>query len=279
MGSVLLLLLGTQWYILFNVIAGAMAIPTDLKEAASVFKFTTGQRWRRVILPGIFPYLITGLVTASGGAWNASIVAEYFRLKDQTLHHGRPGRHHLARHRLRQLRPAAGLDHRDVDGRRHRESPGVAQTVPPRVQSLHAGSVEGPLFASPWGFSWNSSQARRRLCHSYLQFALRGWANALGSNGRAAATFALHTFETAKCGAPAVASPVDASARGGLQATRDLLLELKKQPLYRRHMGFTTIPVFGSLKQMRMLTNRIRRPIAQVARFQPNALTRTLVKP
>ncbi len=84
-GSVLLLLLGTQWYILFNVIAGAMAIPTDLKEAASVFKFTTGQRWRRVILPGIFPYLITGLVTASGGAWNASIVAEYFRLKDQTF--------------------------------------------------------------------------------------------------------------------------------------------------------------------------------------------------
>jgi len=83
-GSILLLLLGTQWYILFNVIAGAMAIPTDLKEAASVFKFTTGQRWRRVILPGVFPYLVTGMVTASGGAWNASIVAEYFRLKDQT---------------------------------------------------------------------------------------------------------------------------------------------------------------------------------------------------
>ncbi len=84
LGSILLLLLGTQWYILFNVIAGAMAIPTDLKEAAALFKFTTSQRWRRVILPGIFPYLITGLVTASGGAWNASIVAEYFRLKDQT---------------------------------------------------------------------------------------------------------------------------------------------------------------------------------------------------
>jgi NitT/TauT family transport system permease protein len=85
LGSILLLLLGTQWYILFNVIAGAMAIPTDLKEASSVFKFTTAQRWRRVILPGIFPYLITGLVTASGGAWNASIVAEYFRLNGQTF--------------------------------------------------------------------------------------------------------------------------------------------------------------------------------------------------
>ena len=83
-GSVLLLLLGTQWYILFNVIAGAMAIPTDLREAATLFRFTSAQRWRTVILPGIFPYLITGLVTASGGAWNASIVAEYFRLKDQT---------------------------------------------------------------------------------------------------------------------------------------------------------------------------------------------------
>ncbi|HUI85408.1 MAG TPA: ABC transporter permease subunit [Candidatus Binatia bacterium] len=84
LGSIVLLLLGTQWYILFNVIAGAMAIPTDLREASALFRFTTGQRWRRVILPGIFPYLITGLVTASGGAWNASIVAEYFRLKDQT---------------------------------------------------------------------------------------------------------------------------------------------------------------------------------------------------
>ncbi len=83
-GSVVLLLLGTQWYILFNVIAGAMAIPTDLKEASALFKFNRSQRWRRLILPGIFPYLVTGLVTASGGAWNASIVAEYFRLKDHT---------------------------------------------------------------------------------------------------------------------------------------------------------------------------------------------------
>ncbi|MDR3747224.1 MAG: ABC transporter permease subunit [Acidobacteriota bacterium] len=83
-GSIVLLLLGTQWYILFNVIAGAMAIPTDLKEASALFKFTRGQRWRKLILPGIFPYLITGMVTASGGAWNASIVAEYFHLKDKT---------------------------------------------------------------------------------------------------------------------------------------------------------------------------------------------------
>jgi NitT/TauT family transport system permease protein len=84
-GSVALMMLGTQWYILFNVIAGAMAIPSDLKEVASLFHFTSIQRWTTVILPGIFPFLITGLVTASGGAWNASIVAEYFQLKDKTL--------------------------------------------------------------------------------------------------------------------------------------------------------------------------------------------------
>jgi NitT/TauT family transport system permease protein len=80
-GSIVLLLLGTQWYILFNVIAGAIAIPTDLKECCSVFCMTGIQRWKRLILPGIFPYLVTGMVTASGGAWNASIVAEYFHFK------------------------------------------------------------------------------------------------------------------------------------------------------------------------------------------------------
>jgi len=84
-GSIILMLLGTQWYILFNVIAGAMAIPTELREAASVFRFTRGQRWRTLILPGIFPYLVTGLVTASGGAWNASIVAEYFHFQGKTM--------------------------------------------------------------------------------------------------------------------------------------------------------------------------------------------------
>jgi len=84
-GSIALMLLGTQWYILFNVIAGALAIPTDLKEVATLFRFGTWQRWRTVILPGIFPFLITGMVTASGGAWNASIIAEYFRLNNQTL--------------------------------------------------------------------------------------------------------------------------------------------------------------------------------------------------
>ena len=83
-GSIALLLLGTQWYILFNVIAGAIAIPTDLKECCSVFRLRGIERWKKLILPGIFPYLITGMVTASGGAWNASVVAEYFHFKGQT---------------------------------------------------------------------------------------------------------------------------------------------------------------------------------------------------
>jgi NitT/TauT family transport system permease protein len=84
-GSILLMLLGTQWYILFNVIAGAIAIPSEFREVADIFRFTRLDRWRTVILPAIFPYLITGLVTASGGAWNASIVAEYFHFKGQVL--------------------------------------------------------------------------------------------------------------------------------------------------------------------------------------------------
>jgi NitT/TauT family transport system permease protein len=84
-GSIVLLLLGTQWYILFNVIAGASAIPTDLKEVCSIYRFPRWERWRTLLLPAIFPYLITGFVTASGGAWNASIVAEYFRFRGQTF--------------------------------------------------------------------------------------------------------------------------------------------------------------------------------------------------
>jgi NitT/TauT family transport system permease protein len=71
-----LIVLGTQWYILFNVIAGATAYPTDFREAAINFHVRGWQWWKEVMLPGIFPYFITGAITASGGAWNASIVAE-----------------------------------------------------------------------------------------------------------------------------------------------------------------------------------------------------------
>jgi len=71
-----LMILGTQWYILFNVIAGASAFPTDLREAAGSFRIRGERWWREVMLPGIFPYYVTGAITAAGGAWNASIVSE-----------------------------------------------------------------------------------------------------------------------------------------------------------------------------------------------------------
>jgi NitT/TauT family transport system permease protein len=68
--------LGTQWYIVFNVIAGASAFPTDLREASTLYRLRSWQWWRQVMLPGILPYYVTGALTASGGSWNASIVAE-----------------------------------------------------------------------------------------------------------------------------------------------------------------------------------------------------------
>jgi NitT/TauT family transport system permease protein len=84
-GSILLMLLGTQWYILFNVMAGASAVPSDLREAVAGFRFTRIQRLRVLYLPAIFPYLVTGWVTAAGGAWNASIVSEYYHFRGQPL--------------------------------------------------------------------------------------------------------------------------------------------------------------------------------------------------
>ncbi|AFY74198.1 ABC-type anion transport system, duplicated permease component [Synechococcus sp. PCC 7502] len=84
-GSIMLMLLGTMWYVLFNVIAGAQSIPADLFEVAKVYKLNRIQRWRTVILPGIFPYLVTGIITAVGGAWNASIVSEYIEFQGKTI--------------------------------------------------------------------------------------------------------------------------------------------------------------------------------------------------
>jgi NitT/TauT family transport system permease protein len=84
-----LMVLGTQWYILFNVVAGAAAYPGDLREAASNFRIGGWLWWRKVIIPGIFPYYITGAITASGGSWNAAIVSEVASWGDTKLHaHG-----------------------------------------------------------------------------------------------------------------------------------------------------------------------------------------------
>ena len=84
-GSILLIAMGTQWYILFNVIAGAMAIPSDLKEAAKTYRLSAWATWRVLILPAIFPFWVTGACTAAGGAWNASIVAELATWGNTTL--------------------------------------------------------------------------------------------------------------------------------------------------------------------------------------------------
>ena len=80
-----LIIFGTQWYIVFNVIGGAAAFPEDLREAATNFGVHGWRWWRQVILPGIAPYYLTGAITASGGAWNASIVAEYVKWRDHTV--------------------------------------------------------------------------------------------------------------------------------------------------------------------------------------------------
>ena len=83
-GCIALMLLGSQWYILFNVIAGASAIPAEMKEVARVYRVSRWHTWTRLYMPAVFPYLLTGLVTAAGGAWNATIVSEYVSVKDHT---------------------------------------------------------------------------------------------------------------------------------------------------------------------------------------------------
>jgi NitT/TauT family transport system permease protein len=84
-GSIFLMLMGSFWYVFLNVIAGAKAMPSDLREVAANFTLNRRQRFLFLHLPAVFPYLVTGLVTASGGAWNASIVSEYVSYKNQTL--------------------------------------------------------------------------------------------------------------------------------------------------------------------------------------------------
>jgi NitT/TauT family transport system permease protein len=84
-GSIVLMLLGTQWYIFFNVIAGAVAVPADLREVGTSYHFDLWKRLRAIYLPAVFPYLVTGWVTATGGAWNASIVSEYVTVRGHAL--------------------------------------------------------------------------------------------------------------------------------------------------------------------------------------------------
>jgi NitT/TauT family transport system permease protein len=85
LAAVLLMLMGTQWYLLFNIIAGAAAIPQDLKYTTALLGIKGWERWRTLILPALFPFIVTGAITASGGAWNASIVAEYIQYGGKTM--------------------------------------------------------------------------------------------------------------------------------------------------------------------------------------------------
>jgi len=77
LGAVVLMVLSGQWYILFNVISAVAALPEQLDDAATVFQLSPAARWRQLYLPAAFPALVTGWITAAGGAWNGSIVAEY----------------------------------------------------------------------------------------------------------------------------------------------------------------------------------------------------------
>ncbi len=86
MAAILLMLLGTQWYLLFNIIAGASAIPRELRYTTDLLQLRRWERWRSLILPAIFPYTITGAIAAGGGAWNASVVAEYTQFGGKPFH-------------------------------------------------------------------------------------------------------------------------------------------------------------------------------------------------
>ena len=141
-GSLVLLLLGTQWYILFNVIAGASALPTDLKEVCDIFEFGRIERWRKLILPGIFPYLITGFVTASGGAWNASIVAEYFHFRGRTYSTTGLGAVISGATDSGNFRVATRRHHRDGRHGRHDQSPALAKALRTGLHTLQAGELK-----------------------------------------------------------------------------------------------------------------------------------------
>ncbi len=124
-----LIILGTQWYILFNVIGGAMAFPGDLREAATNFHLRGSKWWTKVMLPGIFPYYITGAITASGGSWNASIVAETVNWGNTTVTARGAGRLYRAGHRQRRLSAHSARHHRDVGIRIIVQPAFLAQTL------------------------------------------------------------------------------------------------------------------------------------------------------
>ena len=133
-----LIILGTQWYILFNVVAGASALPNDLKEAAGMFRLRSWQRWRDLLLPGILPYYVTGALTASGGSWNASVVAEVVSWgHEHPAGQGSGGVHRQGHHRWRHPARRPRRD-RDERLRHHPEPIGVASPSTPTPRRTSA---------------------------------------------------------------------------------------------------------------------------------------------
>jgi NitT/TauT family transport system permease protein len=141
-GGILLMALGAQWYILFNTIAGAAAIPSDLRESMAIYDVHGWHRWKRLIIPGILGSYVTGGITAAGGAWNASIVAEVVQYHNTTL-----SAYGLGAYIVNNASNHARPDLRDPgDGvlRRRRQPPGVAPAVPARGGALLAVRASFP---------------------------------------------------------------------------------------------------------------------------------------
>ena len=134
-----LMVLGTQWYILFNVIAGASAFPTDLREASTLFRLRTWQWWRKVIVPGILPYYVTGALTASGGSWNASIVAEVASWGDTKLKAAGPRLLHRRCQRRRRLSARRAGHRRHVGDGGDLQSSDLAAALSPGRAPLPSG--------------------------------------------------------------------------------------------------------------------------------------------
>jgi len=143
--SIVLLLLGTQWYILFNVIAGASAIPTDLKEVCDVFRLRKIERWRTLFLPGIFPFMITGFITASGWRVERQHRRRVFPLSQPDLLDHRLGSDHQPCHRHGKLPGPDGRHGGDGRHGRHHESPPLEASLRPGLHQIPRRVASHPV--------------------------------------------------------------------------------------------------------------------------------------
>ena len=133
-----LMILGTQWYILFNVIAGASAIPAELRAVGANFHVRGWLWWRRIALPAVLPYYVTGAITASGGSWNASIVAEVASWGNKHLEANGLGAYIAQADRCRRFPPHRARHRRDEPLRRRHQS-GVLASVVSTTPNANSG--------------------------------------------------------------------------------------------------------------------------------------------